>query len=483
MSEKSTDDERRRDSTVLTDRDDVRRWADENDVVPVRDSEAEGERRSDLVRRDEMRSHHEERQWDDFLDEFEDRELAVAYTDAGDAGSGRHRLVERTHVVDEHGEMDDSVVKDLLEGETVETEVTEREVVETEVVETATIESRLVDSEVVDSEIVDSEIVEEELVGIAVTEASDSEVVDDDRRYFDDDDQRIEIEERGAVVLEFDETRVETEEQIEKKIIESTVVEQDVDESTRVEDESASVDVDAAGVHEHLGSTDLVDTRSDDLIEDRHIETEFDEDNTATSTLTQHRTVENTVTERKTVLADITDVDIDDSTVVSEEVVATEIVDADTSAVTGRGFDDETETSTASAGRTETTDAGTTGTTGAGTTGTTGRASGTMNEDRTADVNADEDHPVSGDAGVSGNVRIDDSAMGRDVVTPDGEKIGMVSDVDAERDRLEVDEDPSLTDRLKAHLHWGDDDDTATLTPAQIREMNHDSVVVEGRDR
>lgn len=464
MRENSTDDERRRGPNVFTDRDDVRRWADENDIVPVVNTEAEGERRSDLVHRDEVQSHHEEREWNAFFEEFEDRNLAVAYTDAEGSDVGRHRLVERTHLVDEHGEMDDSVVKDLLEGETVQTEVTEREVVETEVVETATIESRLVDSE-----IVDSEIVEEQLVGVAVTEASDSEVVDvDEGRYFGDDDQVIEITESGAVVLEFDETRVETEEQIEKKIIESKVVEQDVDESSRVEDESTSVDIDAAGIHEHIGSTDLVDTRSDDLISDRYIETEFDEDNTATSTLTEHRTVENTVTERKTVLADITGVDIDDSTVVSEEVVATEIVDADTSAVTGRQFTDDAGT-TASAGRAETTDTDRTG---------------TMDEDRTADVNADEDHPVSGDAGVSESMRIDDSAMGRDVVMPDGEKIGIVSDVDADRNRLYVDEDPSLTDKIKAHLHWSDDDeDTATLTPEQIREMNHGSVVVEGRDR
>lgn len=44
-----------------------------------------------------------------------------------------------------------------------------------------------------------------------------------------------------------------------------------------------------------------------------------------------------------------------------------------------------------------------------------------------------------------------------------------------------VDRDPSATDKIKAHLHWGDDEDTSVLTADQVNEVRHDAVVVKGR--
>ena len=443
--------------TVITEREEVRRWADDNDVVPVTRGESGGSSRPEFARRDEMGSDHEERDWDSFLDEFEEQNLALAYTET-EGGIGDHRLVDRSHAVDEHGQLRASVEKELLEGETVETEVTEREVVETEIVEEATIESEIVDSEVVDSEVVSTEIVDEKLVDVAVVELADAEVVHEgDRRYFDD-DEVIQIEEEGTVALEIDETRTETVEQVEKRIIESRVVEQDVHEETRVEDESTDVDIDEAGIHDHLEKSDLLDTPADAVIDEQYIETEFDENNVATSTLTTHSTVENLIDERKVVFANVEDVVVEDSELVSEEVIQTDIVDSDMTAVTGGEANVDTTQSSETTMETETT--GTDTATGTGTATDT-----EMSSERGEDV------------------EITDKAMGRTVEMPDGEEIGIVSDVDEDKGVLYVDEDPSITDRIKAHLQWGDEEDTAKLTSDQLLKMRTDAVVVKGRER
>jgi hypothetical protein len=452
-----TDVEERSDTTVLTDRDEVRTWADANDVVPVRSADAETER-SELVPSDAVESHHEERQWDSFLNEFEERNLALTYPEA--EGMGGYHLVDRTEAPDERRATSETVESELLEGETVETEITEREVVETEVVEETTIESELVDTEVVDTEVVDTEIVGEELVDVAMIEAADADVADrSDRRYFGD-DEVVEIEERGAVLLEVDESRVEVEEQVEKKVIESEVAEQHVDEETSVEDEAVDLDIDAVGIHEHIEQTDLVEAESDGVIADRYIETEFDETDTATSTITEHRTVENTVTERKTLLADVTAVDVDETELVNEELVETEVVESGVSAVPGRGLgDDASETSTDGA-RTESSRSSTDGARTEAT-GSTAGADAASTE-RVVDVSG--------------------SQMGQTVVTPDADEIGIVADVDEDENRLYVDEDPSTTDKIKAHLHWSDEDEASVLTADQIRELNPDAVVVETGD-
>jgi hypothetical protein len=444
----ATGDDERRDAKVITERDEVRTWADANDFVPVRSSEAETER-SELVRRDEMEGHHEEREWEAFLTDFDERNLALSHAEA--EGVVEPRLVDRAEVDAERRGQSESVEEELLEGETVETEVTEREVVEAEIVEETTIESKLVDTEVVDTEVVDTEILDEELVGVAVVEATDADVVDrDDRRYIGD-DEAVEIESDGTVLLEIDESRVETEERVEKKTIESRVTAQDVDETTTVDDEAASVDIDAVGIHEHIGQTDLVDTQSDDLVEDRHIETEFDEDDTATSTITERRTVENTVSERKTLLADVTDVDVEDTELVSEEVVETVLVESGMSAVPGRELSDDVDQ----------------------TSGTSTDGERTETTASAAEVDA---------ASSDGPVGVSDSQMGKTVATPDGDEIGIVSDVDEEKNRLYVDQDPSTTDKIKAHLHWSDEDDASVLEAHQIRDLNRGAVVVETGD-
>ena len=490
--------------TVYTDRTEVRRWANENDAVPVR-HDTDEEAPPDLVRRDEMREHHREHDWDEFLREFDKLELALVH----DPGSGGgHRLVPRADLSEERWTADDAVAEELLEGGTVETEVTEREVVETEVVEEATIESEVVGSEVVHSEVVDTEVVDEEIVDMWVVDETEAAVTDADGRTPLNGGQRIEIEERGGVVLDIDEERAEIVEEIEETVIESRVLDRDVEETTRSGEESIDIDIDVAGVHEHIEGSGLVDTDADAVIGERHIRTEFEEDDRATSTISEARTVENRIAERKTVLAGIDDVDIGDRRVVSETVLDTEVLESE--ADRRAGLDDDRHagdgpstgeaTASGTAGESmadETTDEPTAGgatadgtvtdqemSGGTGSTdpepsgtapGRTSRTDASPTERRTtASGTAGEEPPIDWEGSKGTSERL----MGRDVETVEGETIGIVSDID-ENDRLiYVDEDPGLTDRLKANLRWGDDEDALVLTDDHVRGLEAGRIVV-----
>jgi hypothetical protein len=74
---------------------------------------------------------------------------------------------------------------------------------------------------------------------------------------------------------------------------------------------------------------------------------------------------------------------------------------------------------------------------------------------------------------------VGDYLIGREVERPDGETIGIVSDVDEDGNVLYVDEDPSLTDRIRASLQWGDEHDASALAFDRVREIRADAVVVE----
>lgn len=108
-------DEEYSDYTVLSDREEVRVWAEDNDVVPARWEGVGGADRTELVRRDELPDDHEERDWATFYREFENRNLAVVH-ETGPSRSS-FQLVDRDDL-DEAGDVDDEIVADLLEGDT-----------------------------------------------------------------------------------------------------------------------------------------------------------------------------------------------------------------------------------------------------------------------------------------------------------------------------------------------------------------------------
>lgn len=461
MTDPAGRDDRERSYTVLADRDDVRRWADDNDVVPAR---RRGDDRGDdveLVRGGNLGDDYEAQDWDTFHERFDDRNLAVVHGTG--ASDGSFRLVDRDDV-DEGGELDDDAVEELLEGEPVTTEVTEREVVEREVVTEATIESEVVESRVVDSQVVDTEVVGEELVGVAVAERTDAEVTDDEnddrasagfaytgdgergsRAYFGGEEgHTVEVEESGVIGLDVDETRLETEERLVERTVESRVVDAELAESD-VGDDPVEVDVGVDSVHEHIGHSGVLETDADGSLDDRYLETEFDGPDLATSTVTEHRTVETEVTERKVVYASIADVDVEDSERVGERVVERSLVESGESA--GPSSDGPADAEA---------------------------ESGTGTTDDDPDATAGRQTPEGEDGVVTGRL------MGLEVELTDGTTLGIVSDIDGDGDRLYVDEDPGLTDKLKADLHWSDGGD-AVLDADQVLEIRRDAVVVDGR--
>lgn len=50
-----------------------------------------------------------------------------------------------------------------------------------------------------------------------------------------------------------------------------------------------------------------------------------------------------------------------------------------------------------------------------------------------------------------------DDDRNKDVVTPDGDRIGTIGDVNDDRATVERDNDADLTDKIKDMLGWGDD--------------------------
>ena len=464
MPDRSGRDERESGYRALTNRDEIRRWADDNDLVPARRRDVDRRDRVELVRRDGLGEDHEEQDWDTFHESFDERNLAVVHR--ADAGGGSFHLVDRDEVAG-CDEIDGALVEELLEGDTVRTEVTEREVVEKEVVEELTLESELVESEVVERALVDTEIVAEELVGVAVAEQTDAEVSDDadrtsariaddaDRTYLGEDDgETVEIEESGVVGLDIDETRIETEERIEEKTVETRVVETDVPGEAGVDERSVDTDIDVDNVHEHVRQSSVIDTGTGDALDQQYVETEIDGDDRATSTVREHRTIENEVTERKVVYAAIADVEIEDTELVGREEVERSLLESD----------ETVDLSDAAA---------------AGLTAPTGpmfAGAGVAPETAAPTMQTAERTPGTGENRVTGRL------MGMDVERADGTTLGIVSDVDEDEDRIYVDEDPGLTDKLKADLHWSDEGD-ATLAGEQIREVRRDAVVVDEQER
>lgn len=74
---------------------------------------------------------------------------------------------------------------------------------------------------------------------------------------------------------------------------------------------------------------------------------------------------------------------------------------------------------------------------------------------------------------VMANLNEDDE--GKSVVNADGEKIGVVADVDGGQAHIEP--DPGITDEAKSKLGWGDaDEDTFRLQDSQVDSVTDDEI-------
>lgn len=348
---------------------------------------------------------------------------------------------DERRVLPDGGRLDEDEVEEALaDGETVRTDIYEH----------AAIESEVVDSELVGREVVEEEIVSQELTGVAVAERVEERSEADDDRYYLDRDDDVDpqyVEEEAAVVVEFDEVRTEIVEEIERKTIESRVV----------EDDGAEVEITIEGVEERIVDSDLVAVDADGdegMLEQVDVNSEFVEEGTVHSQLTERRTIEREVADEKELVATVTDIDVGNATTTHEQLVAREIVSDDdfeidvTEEVEIEGEDESAATTTTTTVEDES---------GTATTGE-------RDEPRTAAV------------------EITENDLGKEVMLPSGEDIGIVSEVEPDEETLYVDPEPSMTDRLKASLHWGDEDDAYPLDERQIESVDRDTVVVEPRD-
>ena len=481
----ASEQESRRESHVTRDRDMVRDWAGEHEATPVRYSGTEEESgRLRIVPETDRTEDHEEMTWDDFFGEMRDDDVVVYH---GKGRSEPFEVLDRNEAVGRSSLEDEEVERALLEGETVTTEITETTVVERTSVEEATIESEVIDRQRIEEDIVDAELVTRDVEGCEITNVS----ARDDGRTLDFD--QFEAGFRSSGDLEVDvradvnEEWTLTKEIVEQLTIESKIVDTDATETDTIESDTIQSSIELEGVQQSILESDLLDSEdvtSTEIIESGAIESDFAEDDAVHTTLYERKTVEDELTVRKRLEGEITDAETTSSSTMHSETVESEIitdrdfegvtVDRDagmgteTSTVGDDDLDTETTTTTTTTAETDATDE------------PTMASDETMGESPTDDTMDDttmtESATLDDDEVETGTVVTPtDADEGKDVVDATGERIGVVVEVD--EDTIYVDPHPSLADRIKRALDWGDASDDASPIPvSHIARITDDEV-------
>lgn len=480
-----TDDEDRRNSHITSDREEIRRWADERDAVPAARDETEGDPEYRFFDRGAVDEDYREREWDEFFDEFESREQALVYRDDESEGIGHHEIVDRDEAAARATVEDRDVEERLLDGETVTTEVTETTVVEREVRETETIESEVVDTETVRSRITEAELLDWELLDTdadvdveAVADAVDRDVhvtADEGRARYDDVDFETRVD--GAVEAEIEETWRVRREVDERATVESDVVDADVEERDRVEDDTVEIDVE--GIQRSIveGGVFGGDADTDtDAVDRGLIETEQIDAGRLESQLVRRETYDERIRRRKLLRFDFAESSLIDTEELDSELVESDIVEAE---YEGSGV----EAATATADRDETADAEERRREGTDSEGVATGEGGDPTDD-TGTVGAPNDVEAANEetrrddeiGGTSTEVTSDD--RGKTVVDEAGEEIGVVSRV--ENETAYVDPRPGFFDRIGAKLGWGGrKEETQPLEAEHVNEIDRDRIVVD----
>ncbi len=460
---------------VTTDPATVEEWAKEHDAVPV--AVPGDESRVEFVREGED-DDRERLDWDEFRERFDRGEFAVIDRGRGEE-EWQYDLLERD-VVAERATLDtEQIQEQLLEGETVTTTVTETQVIEAEVTETETIEHEVIDRELVDSKVIDRELVEREF-GDPILDADalaawlDERRIDEDRlsEVLDEEMGLYETEyereyedadlEQGMVTVDVRDTVSVTREDLERITVESRVTDTDVTETDAMTEDRIEAMVDVEGVQRNIIESGVVGTDADaeTVLQGDCFQTEVGE-GTMTSELYQRRIVdEEVVQEHELAFAVVAD------ELVSTNVGPSRVVDAE---IVDRSEIEMAEAEpTGAAASTDVAETETTGTETAEMTGTeTAEPAGTETAETTTPAEGARTVPASRD-------------QGKDVVDAAGEKIGMVAEVD--EDVLYVDPHPSLTDRIKAALDWGDmNEDSYPVEPENVNRIDDEVVLAVER--
>ena len=425
-------------SRLTTDKETIRRWAEEHDVIPVRTSErettVEDENPYWLRTETERTETMETISWDEFFDTVDENELVILFH--GENADRPLEVISREEAASRAPLEASELEERLLAGETVTSEVTETTVVERTIVEHATIESEIVDTEVLDSRVVDVELRDREIGG---WEVLDREVFDEvDHARFEDVDRLTkgvneEFARPIAIEATIDEDWTITRELLERMTIESRIVDVDVTGTDEVESETLESPIDIEGVQQALIESEVAETEADaeTVLQSEAIESEFHEDDVVRTQLTKRRIVEDELTEQKRARGELTESEVLQAEIRASTTVETDFHEADTldADVSPVGVtSDETATDEPESVRAE--------------------------SERTSFTEDDEGKPV---------------------VAADGHPVGMVEEVSA--GKAYVDPEPGLVDRIKTRLGWGSaDDGDYTLEPESVERITDDEV-------
>jgi hypothetical protein len=296
--------------------------------------------------------------------------------------------------------------------------------------------------------------------------AGDREMVDHgsvDRDRSEEPTVGLGVDER--VTIDVHDTVRTTTEVFERKTVESRVTEQEITEADSVESDAINIQ----GVEETILESDLIEgeivsdetgdteTRTTSMPSGA-ITSEQTEGDTVHSQFVERRLIETESTEHHHLLCDITDHTLADIIDSRSTMVERAIVD--------REAGEEVMLRQPEAGM-RTTDEQITAAEGASTSETTtAEADAEMAAGRSGDT---------GEAGMSTMTDITDDEIGKQVVSGDRE-VGIVSEVDTDANRLYVDPEPSMTDKIKAALDWGDTDDSYPVDTDQIEGIDDDEV-------
>lgn len=425
-------------SRLTTDRETIRRWAEEHDVIPVRTSTqettVEDENPYWLRTETEHTETMETISWDEFFDKVDENELVILFH--GEDADRPLEVVSREEAVSRTPIEASELEERLLAGETVTSEVTETTVVERTIVEHATIESEVIETEVLDSRVVGVELRARE---IGDWDVIDQAVLDEvDHARFEDVDRLTEgVHEEFArpIAIEatIDEDWTVTRELLERATIESRIVDVDVTGTDEVESETFESSIDIEGVQQALLESEIVETEADaaTVIQSGSLESEFHEDDVVRTQLTQRRIVEEEITERKRARGELTESDVLQAetragTTIETGFLEADTLDADVSPVGVTSYETAT----------------------------------------------DESEPERAE---SERTRFTEDDEGKPVVAADGYPVGMVEEVSA--GKAYVNPEPGLVDRIKTRLGWGSaDEEDYTLEAESVERITDDEV-------
>lgn len=437
-------------SQITADPDTVRAWGEAHHMVPVR--EERGDEDLDVVPESEADSGAHELSWDEFATVLDREDKVVVRTGDTDPSIDvldRSEAVGRPHV------SRDDVAASLLEGETVESEVTERRVVEHTVVEEATVQSEVTDREVVTSSTVDVELLTTDVDHCTVTRTEGPEETPEAVERFKPGSH---TDEAYDVEIAVDETWALTREVVERLTIESRIVDSDVDTTDTVTSDTVRESFDEDGVSETVLQGELVASpeAASRAVEAGHVETQFRDDDVIETHLIRRQTIEEEMLVRKEIAGEVSDAETVSTDAVAHSVVESDIVS-----------EDEYDVDLAAAG-----------------TGATGAMADTDETGAMADTDESmaSTESTASTTGADRTVTPTADDEGKTVVNSAGDEIGMVTDV--EDGRMYVDPDPSITDRIRTALGWGDhdDDEAYPVDEDDIARIEGDAVVL-GVDR